>query len=142
MGYRYRGPHGYRRGGPWRLLWLLFFLPMVYFQSGIAFGVLIVVAIALFVIFRAATASSFFGTNAPPQQTYQPYQPSQPYEQPYQPDLTNQPYVPYEQGYQPYRPPVANQQSAQQNQPAQYEAPQYEEQPQAQYPEELPPMEQ
>ena len=126
MGYRYRGPRGYRRGGPWRFLWLLFFLPMVYFQSGIAFGVLLVIAIALFVIFRAATTSSFFGTNVPPQQRQQPYQP----------------YQPYEQGYQSYQPPVANQQSAQQNLPTQYEAPQYEEQPQAQYPEELPPMEQ
>ncbi|HVB23074.1 MAG TPA: hypothetical protein VNG51_14115 [Ktedonobacteraceae bacterium] len=146
MGYRYRGPRGYRNRNPLRFLWLFFFLPMVLFHSGVAFGVLIVIAIALFVIFRAAATTSFFGTNVPPQQrqqTYQPYQPYQPYEQTYQPDSANQPYQPYqpyEQGYQPYQPPVANQQSAQQKSPAQYEAPQYEEQPQAQYPEELPPM--
>lgn len=147
MGYRYRGPRGYRRGGPWRFLWLIFFLPAVAYHSEVAFGVLIVVAIALFIIIRAAAASSFSGmnrppVNIPPQQTYQPYQPpyQQPYESPYQP--YESPYQPYEQGYQSYQPPVTNQQSAQPNAAPQYESPQYEEQPQAQYPEELPPMEQ
>ncbi|MEO8971597.1 MAG: hypothetical protein ABI406_08375 [Ktedonobacteraceae bacterium] len=138
MGYRYRGPRGYRNRNPLRFIWLFFVLPMVLFHSGVAFGVLLIVAIAMFIIFRAAAKSSFFGTNVPPQQrqqTYQPYQPYQPQEQPYQPDSAYQPYQPYDQGYQP---PVTNQQS----QPAQYEPPQYEEQPQAQYPEELPPMEQ
>lgn len=146
MGYRYRGPRGYRNRSPLRFLWLFFFLPMVIFHSEVAFGVLIVMAIACFIILRAAASSSFFGTNRPPMNVppQQPYQPYQPQEQPYQPDQANQPYQPYqpyEQGYQPYQPPVTNQQRVSQNQP-QYEPPQYEEQPQAQYPEELPPMEQ
>ncbi len=142
MAYRYRGPRGYRRGGwPFRFLWLLFFLPVVYTHSAVAFGVMLVIAIAVFIIIRAAASSSSFGmnrppVNVPPQPTYQPYEPYQPYEQGYQPNQ------PYQQGYQPT---ATNQQNGQQNQPvqsAQYEPPQYDEQPQAQYPEELPPMEQ
>jgi ABC-type lipoprotein release transport system permease subunit len=130
MGYRYRGPRAYRRRWwPLRFLWLLFFLPVVYSQSMVTFGVMLIIGIAVFIIIRAASSSSYSGmntppVNVPPQQTYQPYQPLQP----------------YEQGYQPYQPAASNQQDIQKNQPVQYDPTQYEEQPQAQYPEELPPM--
>ncbi len=83
-------------------------------------------------IFRLASSMA---NRQPPQQYYQPppQQPYEPYQQGYQPP--QQPYEPYQQGYQP--PPSVYQEGGQQ-----YPYPQQYEQPQAQYPQEMPPQQQ
>src|SRR5438552_8639974 len=95
------------------------------------FGIMPILLL-LFVIWLIRSAMSVGNRNAtnqgqPYQQPYyQPSQQQQPYQQPY--------YQPYEQGYQP---PVETSQEGRQQYPqARYE--QYE-QPQAQYPQEMPP---
>ena len=140
MWYRYnrRGPRGMR------YFWFLF-IPLFFIGGGHGFlGILFWIAtiIVLSMVGRAvfsAIASSSTRQN----QWYQPpYQ--QPYQQPYQPNQQQQPYQQYGQGYQqPYyqpRPSEENQASPQYHVPQQpYD--QYE-QPRAEYPQELPPMEQ
>ena len=147
-GYPYQ--RRWRRRGFRGFPFLLFFIILFAGHSFVAFLVGIAVAIAVSILlaalFRAGSSNmppSAQTYYQPPQQQYtpyyqqynQPYQSNQPYQQPYQ-----QEYQPYEQGYQPPEPmkyPEAN---------AQYQSPQaqsrYEEQPQAEYPQELPPMEQ
>lgn len=149
MRYRYRGPR-YRRGygrGIWGLPFTIFFIIMIVSHSFSGFIVAIVVLVILAAIFRAVLPNLFNGGNmnsnaVPPyQQPQQPYyqpseQPQQPYYQPSDPE-----YQPYQQGYQP--PPPVYQPL---EQPYQYQPPQqpqnYEEQPQAEYPQEMPPMQQ
>jgi hypothetical protein len=147
----YRRNRWNRRRGPGRF----WFLPLLFFFfmfGGIGrehslFGLIIPILVLLFLFWLIRTVMSAGRWNAMNQgQRYQqPYYqpPQQPYSQPYyQP--SQQPYQqpvdrPYEQGYQP----VAGTYS-EGGQQYQYPEPSYEqyEQPQAQYPQELPPMEQ
>ncbi len=145
---RYRG---YRRR-PWRRRGIIGFpfglilIIMVFSHagSGILIGVGIIfllIMLARFIlpaIFGAGMMSNWWMNN---QQTYrqQQYTPP-PYEQAYNPSEEN--YQPYEQGYQPQTVTYQTEAEKEQYQPPAYEQAQYEEQPQAQYPQEMPPMEQ
>src|SRR6266702_4589602 len=123
IGYPYQ--RRWRRRGFRGLPFILFFIILFAGHSFVAFLVGIAVAIAVSILLAALFRAG--SSNMPPTaQTY--YHPPQ------------QQYQPYEQGYQPPEPvkyPEAN---------APYQPPQaqsrYEEQPQAEYPQELPPMEQ
>ncbi len=142
MRYRNRGPRWGRRGimgFPFMLFFIIFLVTHSF--SGFMVGIAVLVVLAI--IFRAALPGMFSGWNTrntmppyqPPQQPYQqPYQPYQPTDQPYQPE-----YEPYQQGYQSAPPPPVYQAPEQQYQPPQQN---YEEQPQAEYPQEMPPMQQ
>src|SRR5207248_7163631 len=128
MWYRRRP---YRRGrGILGFPFMLFFVLLFFSHSLSLFLIGIVISIILTLFIRSLMAGAFSGgrLNTPPtwQQPYQ--QPQQPYQQYYQP---------YEQGYQPPATPY-------QEPEPQYQHPQlqYDEQPQAQYPQELPPIEQ
>jgi hypothetical protein len=135
MWYR-RRPYWQRRG-IFGFPFMFFFIAWFVFHSWFGFLLGIAIIVVLSLLFRAIAAGTFGGNlNAPMGQA--PYQqPQQPYEQYYQP--SQQPYQSYEQGYQ-YQSPAPTYQEPQ----PQYQAPQpqYDEQPQAQYPQELPPMEQ
>lgn len=153
MGYRYRGPHRRRYGrGIWGLPFTIFFIIMIVTHSFSGFIVALVVFFILAAIFRAVLPNMFNSGNmrsnsTPPyQQPQQPYyQPPEQAYQPYQP--TDPAYQPYQQGYQApppvYQPPEQSYQPP--DQTYQYQPPQqpnYEEQPQAEYPQEMPPMQQ
>ena len=134
MWYRRRP---YRRGrGILGFPFMLFFVLLFFSHSLSLFLIGIVISIILTLFIRSIMAGASGGgrLNTPPWQ--QPYQqPQQPYQQYYQP--YQQPYQPYEQGYQPPATPY------QEPEPQyQHPQPQYDEQPQAQYPQELPPIEQ
>ncbi len=129
---RMRGAYGF----PWLLLFIIFF-------NIHSFSWLLMTLVTMafvFIIIKAIMATSVNSGSAQnrmgPQQMYQPKQPYQPlYQQP-----QGSSYQPYEQGYQ--APREAYQEGGQQYQyPAPEEYDQYE-QPQAQYPEQLPPMQQ
>ena len=139
---RYRG----RGRGIMGIPFMLFFIIMIVSHSFSGFIIAIGVMILLAIIFRAAMPNMFGSRNMnnvvppyqqPQQPYYQPPQPTyQPPQQAYQP--YEQEYQPYQQGYQPapppvYQAPVPPYQPPQQN---------YEEQPQAEYPQEMPPMQQ
>ena len=146
MYYRGRGPWrgNRRRGGIFGIPWMLFFLFFVFSHSFIGFLIGLAVAIVLTVILtRVFSANSYNGMNSQqPGQTY--YQPSnqaqqQPYYQP-----TEQTYQGYDQGYQV---PIERREGPQ-GSGGQYQTPpvpdepyrgEYE-QPQTQYPEQMPPM--
>src|SRR5581483_4995567 len=131
MRYRNRGPRWGRRG-IWGFPFMLFLIIFIVSHSFSGFMVGIIVLIALAIIFRAVLPSIFSAGNMRnPMPPYQPPQP--PYQQPYQP------YQPTEQRYQPAPPPPVYQAPEQQYQPPQQN---YEEQPQAEYPQEMPPMQQ
>ncbi len=146
MGY-YRCNRWNRRRGPGRFwffpLLIFFFLSWGWGPEHHMFFGILPILLFLFVIWFIRSVMSAGSRNTtnqrqsyqqpyyqPPQQPY--YQPSQqPYQQPY--------YQPYEEGYQPAA--EAPQEGGQQ---LLYPKPLYEqyEQPQAQYPQEIPPMEQ
>ena len=127
---RTRGIYGF----PWLLFFIIFFnlhsLPWI-MMTLVTMGF-------VFLIIKAFMATSVNGSSASnkarAQQTYQPYQ--SPYQQPYQP----QSYQPYEQGYQ--APGEVYQEGGQQYQSLSRDMYDQYEQPQAQYPEQIPPMEQ
>lgn len=135
MWYR-RRPY-WRRRGIWGFPFMLFFVLLFISHSWSLFLIGIVISIILSLCIRSIMAGTFGAgrPNTPPtwQQPYQ--QPQQPYQQYYQP--YQQPYQSYDQGYQPPAAPYEEPRPQNQNQQSQYE-----EQPQAQYPQELPPMEQ
>ncbi len=139
MWYRYnrRGPRGMR------YLWFLF-IPLFFLGGHGLFGILfwIVAVIVLSLIGRVVFSAMASNSNTQ-NQWYQPRS-QQPY-QPYQPNQYQQPYQSYQQGYQQpyYQPssPEENQASQQYQAPQQQQYDQYE-QPRAEYPQELPPMEQ
>jgi len=121
--------------------WFLFILIIIFSHS--FWGILFAIAAAVIltaVLMRLFGSQGMMGGNyqQPPQQPY--YQPPQ---QPYQPPQETPTYQPYDQGYQPPPSQEVYQEGGtphpypQQNDPYQ----QYE-QPQAQYPEEMPPMQQ
>ncbi len=126
-----RGIYGF----PWFLLILLIIFSHTFWS--IIAG--IVVAIILTAIFlRVFGAQGMMGGNyqQPPQQPY--YQPpQQPYQQPQESS-----YQPYEQGYQP--PPQETYQEGREQHPYPKQGDSYQQydQPQAQYPEQMPPMQQ
>ena len=137
--YYYRNSRGGNRRmrGAYGFPWLLFFIFFFNFHS-LAWLMITIGIIVFFSLIVRAFASSASNAGSNPmgnwtqsQQTYRPYQ--QPYQQqPY--------YQPYEQGYQ--APQESYSEGGQQYQyPASVEYDQYE-QPQAQYPEEMPPMQQ
>jgi hypothetical protein len=127
-------------GFPFMLLFMI--LLFSHSLSGFMIGIGAIVLLSLLArlilpaIFGAGMRGSWWMSN---QQTYQqPQQP--PYQQTYQPYEEN--YQPYEQGYQPPAATYREQEVEQQYQPPSYEQTHYEEQPQAQYPQEMPPMHQ
>jgi hypothetical protein len=132
-----------RRGGG--LIWLLPFIFMFSFHSpgALLFG--LIFSVFLMILLRAifamiAGARMWNGSNTwyqPPQQTY--YTPPQREAVPEEEgNQTYQPYQSYGQGYQPQR---GREQPFQYRSAQPKQEPQYEE-PQIQYPEELPPMQQ
>lgn len=149
---RYRRRNAF--GGLYSILWILiiviFVLTGFHFWQIFLIGALLsaILGILIRLITAGAIGAGLFGAatmlrnqQQPPQ--YQP--PYQPYQQPggqppyYQPP-PQPPYQPYEQGYQP--PPQAPgtyQQSGQPYYQPSQQQPQYE-QPQVQYPEEMPPQ--
>jgi hypothetical protein len=144
---RYRG---YRRR-PWRrgivgfpFGLILIFIVFSHAGGGMLIGIGIIFLLIMLVrfilpaIFGAGMMNSWWMNN---QQAYrqQQYTP-QPYEQAYNPSEEN--YQSYEQGYQPQTVTYEADAEKKQYQPPAYEPAQYEEQPQAQYPQEMPPMEQ
>ena len=145
QGYRRR--HWRRRGGMVGFPFMLFFMILLFSHSltGFMIGIGAIVLLSLLArlilpaIFGAGMMSTWWMSN---QQTYQhPQQPTyQPYQQTYQP--YEESYQPYEQGYQPPAATSPDQEVEQQYQPPSYEQTHYEEQPQAQYPQEMPPMKQ
>jgi hypothetical protein len=127
-------------GFPFMLLFMI--LLFSHSLSGFMIGIGAIVLLSLLArlilpaIFGAGMMGSWWMSN---QQTYQqPQQP--PYQQTYQP--YEESYQPYEQGYQPPAATYREQEVEQQYQPPSYEQTHYEEQPQAQYPQEMPPMHQ
>jgi len=131
---RSRGIYGF----PWLLFFIIFFnlhsLPWILMP--------LVTVGFVFLIIKAFMATGVSGNSAPnrmaAQQPY--YQPSQPAYQPPQ-EPSYQPYQPYQQGYQ-QTPREVYQEGGQQYQYPASEAYDQYEQPQAQYPEQMPPMEQ
>jgi hypothetical protein len=129
------------------------FIMLFVFHSGSIFFATLVLAIMIALILKAFDASDPNSSGQsqqtsyyqPPVQTYQPpyYQPSvpvyQPLARPYQPPYQQEEYRPYEQGYQAAVTPY--QAGDQQSTPSTSSYEDYE-QPQAQYPEQMPPMEQ
>lgn len=136
--YRYRRPWGGRN-----MFWLLF-IPMFFFFGHWGFGFFAWLFLMMAIVLIIRGAARVWSNSAPTyQQPYQPYQQQQPNDYYYRPTNEN-PYPSYQEGYeaQSYRQSqgqdvrdVPSQQVAQQDE--RYE--QYE-QPQAQYPQELPPM--
>jgi hypothetical protein len=131
--FYYRNSGGYRRPrGIYGFPWFLLFIFMFSFHSWGVFLTILFVVFFINLLIRAV-ASTKPSANTPP---YQPRNGNaQPYYQPYQ-----QPYQPYQQGYQ--TPQETYTEAGQQYQypdPSNYE--EYE-QPQAQYPEQMPPMQQ
>jgi len=130
-------------GFPFMLLFfiLLFSHSLTGFMIGIGVIVLLSLLARLILpaIFGVGMMSNWWTSN---QQTYQqPQQPTyQPYQQTYQP--YEESYQPYEQGYQPAVATSPDQEVEQEYQTPSYEQTHYEEQPQAQYPQEMPPMKQ
>ncbi len=132
---RYRN----RRGSWGPRIWIWVFIFPLFYMSHSLIGTLIgmatIVLIALAVRFILATAFNSANMSGPMMWNNQPPQYRQPTEPPYQS------YQPYQQGYQEYQPqpePNHEDRSRERKQPLQ---PQYEE-PQIQYPEEMPPMQQ
>ncbi len=143
MWYRY--PPRRRRRGRFVPLMILFMTIFIYPSHVIPVFFLAVILVVAAITFMLSFASQRSGQS--PQQM--PYQPIQTY-QPYRPQRTETPYyVPseqpqqptYEQGYRGQQVPSAasQQKQAQWNAPEQSSVDSYE-QPQAQYPEMLPPM--
>jgi hypothetical protein len=133
----------YRYRRPWRgrnIIWLMIF-PTFFMFSHWGLGIIawLFLMMAIFMIVRGVsrTWSNPTPTYQPPYQPYQPYQRQQPNDY-YQP-MNGYQYPSYQQGYQEHQAQEVHdaqpQQVVQQDEP--YE--QYE-QPQAQYPQELPPM--
>jgi hypothetical protein len=128
----------YRRpgGGIIGLLFFVFLLLAIFthFWAWFIPGI-IILAVVLWLL-RSGMLSSWLRGSQQSQQPQQPYQ--------YQPPPeAEQPYQPYEQGYQP--PQETYQEGGQQYQyPPQNSDPAYQhyEEPQAQYPEQMPPMQQ
>jgi hypothetical protein len=128
------------------------FLMLFVFHSGSIFFATLVLAIMIALILKAFDASNPNRAGQsqqtpyyqPPAQSYQPpyYQPSVPVYQPspqaYQPPYPQEEYKPYEQGYQAAATPYLDDQ---QTVSATSSYDDYE-QPIAQYPEQMPPMEQ
>src|SRR6266705_1083893 len=130
MWYR-RRPY-WRRRGIWGFPFMLFFFILIFSHSWTLFLIGIVISIILSLFIRSIMAGAFGAgrPNTPP--TWQ-----QPYQQPHQP--YQQPYQSYDQGYQ-YQPPATPYQEP--GPQSQNQQSKYDEQPQAQYPQELPPIEQ
>jgi hypothetical protein len=131
-----RGFYGRRR----RFLFfplIFFFIAMstYHFWSLLLAGLILFAMVALIVKAISATNVSAGNMNIPPggQVPYQ--QPGQTYQY-YQPPQAA--YQPYEQGYQPTQAAGSDSEQGYQYQPK----PEYDEQPQVQYPQELPPMQQ
>lgn len=124
-------------GFPFMLFFALFFFSGL----GRMFGFLVMIAIMVgaFYVMRGIFKTVFGATT-----TGAPLMTSQPYEQPYQPpqpySAYQQPYESYDQGYQPVAMPY--QPAEAQDKYDESAQPQYSEQPQAEYPQELPPMKQ
>jgi hypothetical protein len=132
--YRNNSRNGRRRmRGIYGFPWLLFVIILFNFHSLPWIIMTFIVMGFVFLIIKAFMTTSNAATNGMrSQQTYQPYQQPTPIYQP--------PYQPYEQGYQ--APPEAYQEAEQQSDyPVSETYDQYE-QPQAQYPEQMPPMQQ
>ena len=135
-GYRRRRWHGRGiLGLPFMLLFFIFLFSHSIMGIFMILPVIIIIGFILRAVlptlFGMSNMNSNSMSNQPPY--YQPQQ--QPQQQPYQ-----ETYQPYEQGYQ-YQPPVVPNQEPQYTPPP-YQQTQYEEQPQAQYPQEMPPMQQ
>ncbi len=153
-GYRYN----YYARGPFpflRILLIILFAPLILQLLGwhafFPLMPLIIIGIFVFIWLRNSSMSGSRGSSGStsnyqqPNQYYQPpqqpYQPNQYYQPSQQPDTSGaSPYQPYEQGYQT-PPQDAYQQGVQpyQSNPPSSTSEQYEE-PQVQYPQEMPPM--
>jgi hypothetical protein len=134
-----------RMRGIYGFPWLLFVIIMFNFHSLPWIIMTFFVMGFVFLIIKAVMSTSTTGNAAAngmrAQPTYQPYQPPTPiYRPPYQPPtpVYQPPYQPYEQGYQA---PQETYQEGGQQYPVTETYDQYE-QPQAQYPEQMPPMQQ
>lgn len=134
MWYRRRGFYGRR---PRFLVFpIMVFIAIAVSSHSIApfvVGLIIIAMITIIAKAIASTSPNNGNMNMPPmgQMPYQ--QPQQPYYQPSQ-----QPYQLYDQGYQAAQTPYPGPEPSYQYQPKQ----EYDEQPQVQYPEELPPIQQ
>ncbi len=145
MWYRYRrGPRGMRYF--WFLFIPLFFIGGSHGFLGIFLWIVMIILFSLLgrAIFAAISSSSTTQNTWYQQSNQQPYyrpdqyqqSNQQPYYQPSQ--YQQQPYTPYQQGYQqPYYQPRTNEETQATQQ--QYDS--YE-QPRAEYPQEMPPMQQ
>jgi len=133
MRYRYRRNRWGWRGFPIPLFFILFFVGG---HSWISFLVSVGVVVLIFLLIRwLLISTSGPGISGVPPTVNQPYQ-QQDYSPSYQP-----PYQPYQQGYQ--GPQSGYEQSGQKYQgPEQRQEYEQYEQPQAEYPQEMPPMEQ
>src|SRR5437763_12151742 len=153
--------HSHYRRGPGRFIGVLFVILIIAAVTHSDIVPLILLAIVGGFIFMLLRRSMYrsggsFGSDSnyqqpnqyyqPPQQPNQYYQPPQQPNQYYQPPTSPQPNTPYTRPYQPYEqgyqaPRNEYQQGAQpyQSNPSQSASEQYEE-PQAQYPQEMPPM--
>jgi hypothetical protein len=137
--FYYRNSRGGNRRprGIYGFPWWLFFIFFFNFHSIAWFVISIGIIVMVSLLIRAATSSgSNAGARSSQMQQTPYYQPKQQYYQP--PAQTQQPYQSYEQGYQPAR-ETYNEGNQQYQYPEAAEYDQYE-QPQAQYPEEMPPQ--
>ncbi|MDQ2888382.1 MAG: hypothetical protein M3Y39_20140 [Chloroflexota bacterium] len=136
--FYYRNSRGGNRRprGIYGFPWWLFFIFLFNFHSLTWFIITIGIIVMVSLLIRASSSSNAGAKSSWMQQTPY-YQPKQQYYQP--PAQTQQqPYQSYEQGYQPAR-ETYNEGDQQYQYPAAAEYDQYE-QPQAQYPEEMPPQ--
>ena len=133
--FYYRNSRGRRPRGIYGFPWWLFFIFFFSYHSWLWFIMSIGFIILVSLLIRAVTSSNT-NTGSASGWTTPYYQPKQQYYQP--PAQMQQSYQPYEQGYQSAR-ETYSEGDQQYQYPAASEYDQYE-QPQAQYPEEMPPQ--
>jgi hypothetical protein len=143
----YRHNHYYRKG-PARffvILFIILIIAAVSHEGMFPLIPLVIIGSLVFMWLRRSMLRSggFSGSNSnyqQPNQYYQPpQQPNQYYQPPASPQPNTPPYRPYEQGYQGAQNDYQQGVQPYQDSPAQPASERYEE-PQAQYPQEMPPM--
>jgi hypothetical protein len=122
-----QGIYGGIQGAFWLLTLAVFFITGSWIVFLIAAGISAILGTLARPIMAGLGSLAFFGAKQqqPPQQYYQPPQ---------------QPYQSYQEGYQPPRPQPETYQEGEQHYPYPSQPAQQYEQPQAQYPEQIPPQ--
>ena len=127
-----QGVFGGIQGFLWMLALAFFFITGSWIVFLLAAGISAILGPLARPIIAGLGSMAFFGGTQQPQQSYQPSQPS--YQQP------QQSYQSYEEGYRPPEPQSEVYQEGEQHYPYPSQPVQQYEQPQAQYPQQMPPQ--